>query len=56
MYQKDPPQPAKVALPTMYDLPSEYPEDSGLPDEFHILQSQLLRETFSTLITQQIKY
>ncbi|MBM3226509.1 MAG: Uma2 family endonuclease [Candidatus Tectomicrobia bacterium] len=32
--------------PTMYDLPSEYPGDSGVPDEFHIHQSQLLRETF----------
>ncbi len=47
MYQTDPPHPAKEALPTMYDLPSEYPEDSGLPDEFHIFQPQLLRETFS---------
>jgi hypothetical protein len=35
MYQTDPPRPAKETLPTMYDLPSEYPEDSGLPDEFH---------------------
>jgi Uma2 family endonuclease len=46
MYQTDPPRPAKETLPTMYDLPSEYPEDSGLPDEFHIFQPQLLRETF----------
>lgn len=30
----------------MYDIPSEYPEDSSLPDEFHLFQSQLLRETF----------
>lgn len=33
-------------LPTMYDLPSEDPEESGLPDDFHYLQPQLLRETF----------
>ncbi|MEH1770798.1 Uma2 family endonuclease [Nostoc sp.] len=46
MYQTDPPRPAKETLPTMYDLPSEYPEDSGLPDEFHLFQPQLLRETF----------
>jgi Uma2 family endonuclease len=30
----------------MYDLPSENPEEPGLPDEFHIYQPQLLRETF----------
>ena len=29
----------------MYDLPSEYPEELGLPDEFHDFQPQLLRET-----------
>ncbi len=34
-------------LPTMYDLPSEDPEESGLPDEFHDYQPQLLRDTFS---------
>jgi Uma2 family endonuclease len=33
-------------LPTMYDLPSENPEEPGLPDEFHYYQPQLLRETF----------
>ena len=32
--------------PTMYDLPSEEPEEPGLPDEFHLYQPQLLRETF----------
>jgi Uma2 family endonuclease len=47
MHQSDPPQSAKETLPTMYDLPSEFPEESGLPDEFHNLQPQLLRETFS---------
>jgi Uma2 family endonuclease len=30
----------------MYDLPSEDPEEPGLPDEFHDYQPQLLRETF----------
>ncbi|MBE9042390.1 Uma2 family endonuclease [Oscillatoriales cyanobacterium LEGE 11467] len=33
-------------LPTMYDLPSENPEEPGLPDEFHGLQPQLLQFTF----------
>jgi Uma2 family endonuclease len=46
MYQTDPPLPAKYTLPTMYDLPSEYVEDAGLPDEFHIFQPRLLRDTF----------
>jgi len=46
MYQTDPPRPAKEVLPTMYDLPSEAPEELGLPDEFHIFQPQLLGETF----------
>jgi len=30
----------------MYDLPSEDPEEPGLPDEFHLLQPRLLCETF----------
>jgi len=34
------------ALPTMYDLPSEEVNEPGVPDEFHIFQPQLLRETF----------
>ncbi|MEM8502214.1 MAG: Uma2 family endonuclease [Cyanobacteria bacterium P01_D01_bin.1] len=29
-------------LPTMYDLPSEFPEESGLPDVFHQSQPELL--------------
>jgi Uma2 family endonuclease len=29
----------------MYDLPSDYPEDSGLPDEFHLYQPQVLSQT-----------
>jgi len=32
-------------LPTMYDLPSEYPDEPGLPDEFHSLQPHLLSRT-----------
>jgi len=43
--QTDPPRPPSEILPTMYDLPSEDPEDSGLPDEFHDLQPQLLSRT-----------
>ncbi|MCY7392350.1 MAG: Uma2 family endonuclease [Leptolyngbyaceae cyanobacterium CAN_BIN12] len=39
-----PPRPEAI-LPTMYDLPSEDPEEPGLPDEFHQFQPQLLRET-----------
>lgn len=31
----------------MYDLPSEFPEEPGLPDEFHGLQPQLLSRTLS---------
>ena len=34
-----------LLLPTMYDLPSEDPEEPGLPDIFHGLQPQLLDET-----------
>ncbi|MFP4134658.1 MAG: Uma2 family endonuclease [Halothece sp.] len=47
MYPSHPSKSGKETLPTMYDLPSEFPEESGLPDEFHNLQPQLLRETFS---------
>lgn len=46
MYQTDPPRSPKEVLPTMYDLPSEDPEEPGLPDEFHDLQPELLRITF----------
>jgi Uma2 family endonuclease len=44
--QCEPPLPARETLPTMYDLPSENPEEPGLPDEFHDLQPELLRFTF----------
>jgi len=46
MYQSNPPFSPKETLPTMYDLPSEDPEEPGLPDEFHLLQPELLRLTF----------
>ncbi len=41
--QVDLQKPAKLL--TMYDLPSEDPEEPGLPDEFHDLQPQLLSAT-----------
>ena len=44
--QSDPPLSPRESLPTMYDLPSEDPEEPGLPDEFHLLQPQLLLLTF----------
>jgi Uma2 family endonuclease len=43
--QTDPPRPARETLPTMYDLPSEDPNEPGLPDEYHYLQPQLLSAT-----------
>lgn len=43
--QIDPPRSPREILPTMYDLPSEDPEEPGLPDEFHDLQPQLLSRT-----------
>jgi Uma2 family endonuclease len=50
MSQTNPPKPARETLPTMYDLPSESPEESGLPDEFHEFQPQFLRETFDSTV------
>lgn len=44
--QADPPLPPKETLPTMYDLPSEDPEEFGLPDEYHLWQSELCSATF----------
>lgn len=44
--QVDPPLSPKETLPTMYDLPSEDPEEPGLPDEFHLWQAQLCSATF----------
>lgn len=40
--QTDPLRSPQEILPTMYDLPSEDPEEPGLPDDFHDLQPQLL--------------
>ncbi|MEM7797140.1 MAG: Uma2 family endonuclease [Cyanobacteria bacterium P01_C01_bin.118] len=45
--QTEQPRSPRETLPTMYDLPSEFPEESGLPDEFHDLQPQLLSRTLS---------
>ncbi|HBR00601.1 MULTISPECIES: Uma2 family endonuclease [unclassified Roseofilum] len=39
------PYPKQQSLPTMYDLPSEDPEEPGLPDEFHDYQPDLLTQT-----------
>lgn len=44
--QSDPPLSPRQTLPTMYDLPSEDPEELGLPDLFHLLQPRLLDGTF----------
>lgn len=44
--QSEPPLYPRETLPTMYDLPSEYPEEPGLPDEFHYRQPPLLSRTF----------
>ncbi|NET70105.1 MAG: hypothetical protein F6K62_03395 [Sphaerospermopsis sp. SIO1G2] len=45
MYQNNPPLPPTENMPTMYDLPSELIGESGLPDEFHCIQADLLSET-----------
>jgi Uma2 family endonuclease len=47
-YPAEAPEPPHKTLPTMYDLPSEFPEEPGLADEFHDFQPQLLRETFAS--------
>ncbi|NJL92173.1 MAG: Uma2 family endonuclease [Coleofasciculaceae cyanobacterium SM2_1_6] len=39
---------AQKKHPTMYDLPSEYVGDAGMPDEFHPVQSFFLSTTFQT--------
>jgi Uma2 family endonuclease len=44
--QVDPPRSPKEILPTMYDLPSEDPEEPGLPDEYHLWQAELCSATF----------
>ena len=35
MYQTDPPRPPSEVLPTMYDLPSEDPQDLDTPEQIH---------------------
>jgi Uma2 family endonuclease len=45
MYQQYSTESITNSLPTMYDLPSENPEEPGLPDEFHDVQPALLKET-----------
>jgi Uma2 family endonuclease len=47
--QSDPPLPPGETLPTMYDLPSDNPEEPGLPDYFHFLQPLLLYLTFQPI-------
>lgn len=47
--QSDPPRPPWETLPTMYDLPSDNPEEPGLPDDFHFLQPLLLYLTFQPI-------
>lgn len=44
--QKTPPLSPRLTLPTMSDLPSEAIGETGVPDEFHTLQAELLRVTF----------
>ena len=45
--QTVPPRSPRETLPDMYDLPSEYLGEPGLPDEFHDLQPQLLSRTLA---------
>ena len=54
--QADPPRPPRETLPTMYDLPSEFPEEPGLPDEFHDLQPQLLSRTLTLSAYQRDRW
>ena len=46
MYQTDPTRSPKEYLPTMYDLKIEDRSEPGLPEQFHELEPQLLRDTF----------
>jgi hypothetical protein len=45
--QSDPPRSPRATLPTMDDLPSEFPEEPGMPNEYHDLQLQLLSRTLT---------
>lgn len=44
--QIDPPLSPRQTLPTMYDLPSEDPEEERLPDQYHGYQPDILDDTF----------
>jgi len=44
------------SLPTMYELPSENPEEPGLPDEFHDYQPDLLTQTCQSPHYQEEDY
>ncbi|NEQ86082.1 MAG: Uma2 family endonuclease [Moorea sp. SIO2I5] len=46
-YRSQPLISPRQTLPTMYDLPSENPNEPGLPDEFHFFQPLLLLLTFA---------
>jgi Uma2 family endonuclease len=54
--QSDPPRSPRETLPTMYDLPSEFPEEPGLPDVCHDLQPQLLSRTLRLADYSQDNY
>ncbi len=45
-WQDIPPASVPKPLPTMYDLPSENPEEPGVPDQFHDFQADLLSESY----------
>lgn len=49
MYEILPHKPLQEKLPTMYDLRTKDPEESGLPDVFHPVQAQLLSERLRAL-------
>jgi Uma2 family endonuclease len=55
-YRTQFPKPPAETLPTMYDLPSEDPEELGLPDEFHDFQPKLLRETCKPTTYSNLEY
>jgi Uma2 family endonuclease len=50
------PHPKQKSLPTMYELPSENPEEPGLPDEFHDYQPDLLTQTCQSPRYQEEDY
>lgn len=54
--QGDPPRSPRETLPTIYDLPGEFPQEPGLPDVFHDLQPQLLSRTLQLADYTQDNY